>query len=92
MAPAGSQQLRVQDLAPARRCSTEGRLGHQGWEGGNSDGHREGGGDAMGARTEAGTGARTRTRIEMRLERRESLGTYEVVMKVGRKTQEGGRC
>ena len=28
--PVGSQQLRAQDPAPARRCDTEGRTGHQG--------------------------------------------------------------
>ena len=41
-------------------------------------------------RAEAGTG----TRIEMKVEGRESLGTFEVVLEViemGRKTREGGR-
>ena len=41
---AGSQQLPTQDLPPARRCGTKGRIGHQGREGGNSDGYRYGGG------------------------------------------------
>ena len=45
MAPTGNQQLRMQDPTPARRCSTEGRIGHQGREGGNRDGNRDGGGD-----------------------------------------------
>ena len=45
MAPAGSQQLLAQDPAPARRCVTEGRTGHQGLEGGNGHGNRHGGGD-----------------------------------------------
>ena len=35
----------MQDPAPARRCSAEGRTGHQGWEGGNGNGNRDGGGD-----------------------------------------------
>ena len=42
MAPEGSQQLREQDPAPARRCGTEGRTGHQGREGGNRDGKEDG--------------------------------------------------
>ena len=45
MAPAGSQQLRTQDPAPARRCGTEGSTRHQGREVGNGDGNRIGGGD-----------------------------------------------
>ena len=42
----------------------------------------------MEARTEAGTGMV----IERSVERRESLGSFEVVIEVGRKTQEGERC
>ena len=99
LTPAGSQQLRAQDPAPARRCGTEGRTGHQGREGGNGDGTGTGAGTGMrastgmdtrigmGVRTGAGTG----TTIETRVERRESLGTYEMVIEVGRKTREGGR-
>ena len=45
VAPAGSQQLRAQDLVPARRCGTEGRTGHQGREGGRDDGNRDGSGN-----------------------------------------------
>ena len=49
MAPAGSQQLRAQDPAPARRCSTEGETERQGKtierEGRNGDGNRDGGGN-----------------------------------------------
>ena len=45
MAPEYSQQLRVQDSAPIRRCGTEGRTGHQDSEGGNGDGNRNGSGD-----------------------------------------------
>ena len=41
----------------------------------------------MGARTGVGTG----TRIEVIEEGRESLGTLQVVIEVGRKTREGGR-
>ena len=44
-APAGSQQLRAQDPAPARRCGTELRKGHQGWERGDIDENRDVGGD-----------------------------------------------
>ena len=40
----------------------------------------------MGVRTGVGTGAR----IEIRVKRRESLGTYEGVIEVGQKTREGG--
>ena len=79
--PAGNQQLRAQDPAPARRCDIEGRTWHQGLEGGNGDRNRDGGGagtrtgmgtrERMGARTEEGTG----TALEMRVEGRESLGT-----------------
>ena len=47
MAPAGSQQLRAQDPAPARRCGTEGRTERQVREGGNGDGDRDGGGDEI---------------------------------------------
>ena len=42
MALVGSQQLREQYPAPARRCGTEGRTGHKGREGGNGDGNRDG--------------------------------------------------
>ena len=49
----------------------------------------------MGARTRAGTGvetgARIRSRIDKRVEGRECLGIYELVIRVGRKTREGGR-
>ena len=41
----------------------------------------------LGARIKAVTG----TRIEMKVERRESLGTYEVVIEAIQKTREGGR-
>ena len=41
----------------------------------------------MGASKGAGTG----TRVEMRVEGRESFGTFEVVIEVGWKTREGGR-
>ena len=40
----------------------------------------------MGARTGAGT----ETRMDRRVEGRESLETYKVVIDVGRKTREGG--
>ena len=30
------------DPAPARRRGTEGKVGHEGWEGGNFDGNRDG--------------------------------------------------
>ena len=67
----------------------------------NGDGNMDGGGTGtrtrtgmstragMRARTEAGTW----TRIEMEVEGRESLGTFEVVIEAietGRKTREGG--
>ena len=42
---------------------------------------------AMGERTGAGTG----TRVDMRVEGRESLGTFEVAVEVDWKTREGGR-
>ena len=48
MASAGSQQLLAQDPAPARRCGTEGRTGHQRREGGNGDGNRGGDEDENG--------------------------------------------
>ena len=35
----------MQDLAPAQQCGTEGRTGHQGWEGGNGDRNRDEGVD-----------------------------------------------
>ena len=71
VAPEGSQKIRAQGPAQARRCGTKGRTRPQG----------------RGREREAGTG----TRIEMRVGVRESLGTYEVVIEVGRKTREGGR-
>ena len=87
VAPAGSQQLRAQDPAPARRCGTEVRKGHQGREGGTNDENRDVGGDGgntstgMSTRvgmvaggTEAGTGERVGTITEMRVKRRESPG------------------
>ena len=40
----------------------------------------------MGTRTGAGTGERTGTRVDIRVEGRESLGTYEVVIEVGQET------
>ena len=43
-------------------------------------------GAGIGARRGAGTGAR----IEMRVEGRERLGTYEMVIDAGWKTREGG--
>ena len=46
VAPAGSQQLRVQDPALLHRCGTEVRTGHQRRAGGNDDRNREGGGRA----------------------------------------------
>ena len=52
VAPAGIHQLLVQDPAPTRRCGTEGRTGHQGLEGGNGDGNRDG----KGMSTRAGMG------------------------------------
>ena len=71
----------------------------QGTRGGREEtvtGTGAGTGTRMGTRTGMGkkTGAGTRTRVEMRLERRESLGTYQVVIEVievGRKTRERGR-
>ena len=48
-------------------------------------------GARTGAGTEAGTRERTGTRIEMGVEGRESLGTYEVEIEGVWKTQEGGR-
>ena len=45
VAPAGSQQLRAQDSAPAHRCGTERRTWHQGREGRKGDGNRDEGGD-----------------------------------------------
>ena len=39
--PAGSQQLRAQDPAPARWCGPGERTGHQGREGGTGDGNRD---------------------------------------------------
>ena len=44
LAPEGSQQLWMQDPAPAQRCSTEGSTGHQGREGENTEGNRDGDG------------------------------------------------
>ena len=46
----------------------------------------------MGARTGArtGTGESTGTIIEMGVQERESLGTYELLIAVDRKTREGG--
>ena len=91
MAPPGSQRLRAQDPALARRYGTEGRTGHQAREGGNGngDGSRGGGGDE----TRTGTGTMTVMRVEIdrRVEGRESLGTHEVVIKVGRKILERRR-
>ena len=49
-APAGSQQLRVQDLAPVRRCGAEGRTGYQGRDGGSYDGNRDENGNEHKAR------------------------------------------
>ena len=62
--PAGSQQLRAQDLAAARRCGTEGRTGHQGREGGNGDGNADEGGD--GNKGEYGNEHKNRDRGEYR--------------------------
>ena len=49
----------------------------------------------MGSRTRAGTGvgtgAKIRSRIDKRVEGRERLRIYELVIRVGRKTREGGR-
>ena len=42
---AGSQQHRAQNPEPARQCSTERTTGHQGREGENDDGKRDGGGN-----------------------------------------------
>ena len=44
-APVSSQQLQVQDPAPAQRYGTKRRSGHQGRVGGNGDGNRDGGGE-----------------------------------------------
>ena len=41
MAPAGSQKLWVQDLAPVRRCGTEVKTGPQGQEEGSDHGKRD---------------------------------------------------
>ena len=54
------------------------------------------GGTSTGMSARVGIGARTRagagTRIYMRVEGRESLGTYKGVKRVGRKAREGKRC
>ena len=91
MALAGSQQPRAQDPAPVRRCGTEGRFGPQGREG--RDGDRSRGGD--GNDNEDGNGHEDRdvgdsgnvdeSGGEDGGER--ELGTYEVIVKVGRKTR-----
>ena len=54
---------------------------------GTRTGEEMGASVGMGARTGVGTG----TGIEMSMEGRESLGTYEVVKEVGRKTRKEGR-
>ena len=41
MVRTGSQQILAQDLAPARRCSTETRTGHQRREGVNGVGNMD---------------------------------------------------
>ena len=99
--PTGSQQLLAQDSAPDLQCGTEGKTVHQREEREETvTGTGAGTGTRTGMSTRAGMGARTGagtgTRIEMRVERRDSLGTFEVVMEVlivevGRKTREGGR-
>ena len=92
--PAGSRQLRVQDPAPARRCITEGKTGHQGRGGGNGDGNRGGGGDETeneyGDKHEGMNAGGNGGGKEMMVEGRESLETYEVVKEVSRKTRERG--
>ena len=102
VAPADSQHLRVQDLAPDRQYSTEGRTGHQGWEGRNGDGNRDEGRDGRedeygnkhesrgGGKNGSGNGSRDENRDEGGGER-EPGNFYEVVTEVGRKTREGGR-
>ena len=91
MALAGSQQLRAQDPTPVRRCGTEGRSGHQGWEGGNGDGNKDRGGDGNENEDRhrhenkdgGGNGNGNGNEKTERVEGRESLGTYEVIVEVG---------
>ena len=94
----GSQKLRAQNLAPARRCGTRGdnRTGHQGREGGTGDGIRNAGGDGNenenrnGDTDEGGNG---NGNGERRVEGRESPRFYEAiveVIEVGRTTRERG--
>ena len=87
VATSGSQQLRAQDRAPARRCGTKGKQDTR-------DRREE---TVTGTGTRAGTGGRTRTGegtgtgaggragtiIDMRVEERESLGTDETVIGSG---------
>ena len=76
---------------------TDGRTGHHGREGGNVDGNGDGGGDGnedeYGNELEGRVWAKTGVgvRMEMRVERGDNLGTYGVVIEVGRRTREGGR-
>ena len=90
VAPAGSQQLRAQDPAPARRCDTKWRTGHQGREGRpddrnrdksedwneseNGNGHEDRDGGGNGTGARTGTG----TRMERSGTERESLAMVEV--------------
>ena len=97
MTPAGSQQLRAQDLVPARQWGTEGKTIHQ--ERGEETVTVTGTGagtrtrTGTGVSTRAGMGARKRAATETILKRwaegRERSGTYKVVIEAGWKTRTG---
>ena len=103
MAYAGSQQLRAQDLGPARRHGTDGNTGHQDRAGGNGERKSDGSEDVReyecraqqesmdGSGNGSGNGPENGAIIEVRVEGRRSLRIYEVGIEVVRKPRDGGR-
>ena len=97
---AGSQKLRAQGLASVRRCGTEGRTKHQGWEVDTVTGTGTRAGAGMRSRTGtgtrirmgAGTGIGTGTRTERVVEGGESPRTCKVIVNVGRNRERGGNA
>ena len=103
MAPVGRQQLRPQDLAPARRCGTEERTGHQGPEEGNGDrdgdgdgredayGHEHEGRDGGGNGSGSGNGREDEDENRYEGGGKREPGKFRSGVEGGRKTREEGR-
>ena len=89
----------VLDPAPAQRCGSEGRGGHQEREGGNGDRNRNGGengnedeyGNEHEGRDEGANGNGNGDKNREEVEGRYSLGINDAVIEVGRKMLEGRR-